>query len=700
MSLTAREELEYRREIQGGVEPRRELQIRRALAGKTDKVETPEKSFMQALAGETTNKPNDFTHALMGSPTEAAIREGKEVTRGMGLSFSKGVVQTGQGVKQFSLEALEGMGILDEGTAEAYTKKTDAERKLFEQEFQKEFGDKWQFTMAEVAGSTAPIIALTPILPTGAGMSKLLPKTGQFFNKVRGQTLLGGAVGAGFGATQYVPKDAEESRLYKTLEGAGYGAGFTALMNTFPALKNKFRDFLGKAISKGEAKRALALGDRTGHSLKLTQIKDDPMLKAAEDINMATISGERAAGELATKQINQNLKYWQRVMNKFSGRKEQFGTHVENTFKKVMGDSAKGTGLLGARKIQGDKDFAAVIKATGGKRMIKLDNFRDKATKLVNDWKHSADPDKRAAAKQIVRILRRRVSTRIGSGNREFKVDAKKLQDLLETYGGVARGSGNIFKDISPKVQQQAAKALFGKLQKDLNIAIKSGVKGARELKIARTNYEKNSRAIRDVEESALYRMFKKEGLKDSETLEKAFTKMTSGEMKGVMKILEGADPALRGRLQRFWLQNQLEKSYITSTYDHPIFEPHKMLELTSGAGRKTFKAIYDTAESRRMVMDGINATRRIIANNAKTSARAGSFLQKMAGVAASRDPTFVARLTSEILAPKTVSGYVTSPEGVRLLKTLAKTNDVNVGAGILIRLNNLRKEQEEDDGN
>lgn len=699
MSLTAREELDYRREIESGVDPRRELQIRRALTGKTARVETPEKSFMQHLVEMNPQPASDMTHALMGTPTTEQMVEQKELNRGMGIRAAKGVVGTGQGVKQLSLSALEGMNIIPKGSAEAYTKKTDEEKKLFSEEFNKEFGDRWQFSVAEGGGAIVPILATGGLLPTAGGITSLTskvlpkaaPKVGQFLSTVKGQMAVGGLGGAMFGATQYVPKDAEESRLTNTLEGTAWGIGITGVLNTFPALKNKFRDFLGKAISKTEAKKVLALGKRTGHDFKLTQVTDDPLAKVAEDLTGATIAGERAAGELASKQIKQNIKFWQRTMRKFSKGKENFGTKLDETFQKVMGDATTGKGLLGARAKQAKADYAAVDQATGNKKVIPLTNFYNKTIKLVKENRLSSSPEKRKFAKALLAVAK---------NYRTGKVNGKQLQDLLQTYGSGAKGSGRIWSDLDPSIERSMSKAIFGSLQKDLSAASKSNIPGAAQLKIARDRYAKNSDAIRELQESALFKMFKKEGLKDAETLEKTFVKMTSGEMKGVMNILNKADPSMKGRLQKFWLQNQIDKSAKTAGFDTPIFQPHKMLELTSGAGRKTFKAIYDTAESRRMVMDGINATRRIIVANAKTSAAGGSFLQKMAGVAASRDPTFVARLTAEILAPKTVAAYVHSRQGVSLLKTLAKTNDVTVGAGILIRLNNLRKEQEGQDGN
>lgn len=639
-----------------------ELDVESQSAGEKNK--NPEKSFMQLLQ-------NDL---MMGDQEHAAlVAESDETDRGSGLALAKGFVKSGQGTKQFSLGLAEDMGFVPEGTTKAYENKTESERKLFADEFNKEFGDKAQFKIAEVAGQLAPMMVVGSLAPAAATF--------------KGATAIGAGTGAVAGASLYVPKDAEEGRLWNTIENAGWGALTAGLFNIFPGIRNKIRDMIGKSARTKQVDRALAVAKRTGTDLKLTQLTDDPVAIQLENIALGTVKGERAALGLSKKQIQQNLNYWNKVTSSFSKTGKNFGGRMKAAFDKTLGDTASGTGLLGARAKQAKVDYAAVDRAAGGQKSIPLTNFITKVQKLKNEAGLSASKEKKKFVKEMVDIAK---------SYRQGKVSGKQMQDLMETYGKASKGRGRLWAKLDGDTERDFSKALFSELNKDLKAAANSGKPGAAELKIARTNYKANSEAIKALEKSALKTLFKS-GDESAGELEKAFSKMSAEKIKGVMGILQKSDPDLQGGLQRFWLKNALAKASETRDFTSSMFDPKNMLDLLKGTNKDVFKAVFNDTAKRRLVIDGLRMAQRVIVRNSTVSAKGEQFIKGLAGVAASMDRTFVARLTAEVFTPKAISGYVGSKEGVQLLKTLATTHNVNAGAAALIGLNNIRKENKKE---
>lgn len=614
---------------------------------------SPQKSIMRALV-------NDLQKDL--------IRETERGSAGRLLKFGKGMSDIGEGVKQLSLGLAEEIGLVPEGSQDAFTQKTDEEKRLFIEQFNKDFGDEIQFDIAELGGKVAPFFVLGPLSAPTAG----------------GQVALGTGIGAATGATAYIPKDAEETRLNNTLWGAGLGGSFSALFNTFPAARQAFRKWLGASARTKEATSALQLSERTGIDFKLTQITDDPLALQVEKIAEETISGQRAAGELAKRQINQATKFWVKAMRSFDKKKSDFGDKLQTAFNRTLGDPAEGTGLLGARARQAKIDYKAVQEASKGKRVIPVDNFNSKLIEIIKQSRSSENPEKVKLAKQLLATARR---------VKDGKVSGIKMQDLMETYGNAAKGSGRIFSDIDPSIERGASKALFKALSKDLDKGTKGSFAGAAELKAARDNYLKNSQAIDDLEKSGLYNLFGAKVPKTSDELKNTIMNMKADKIKGVMGLLHKTDPELKRSLQRFWVEEHLRKATKLSTFDTPNFNPETFLSIKSGKNEKAFNAIFDTPESRRLMNDGIEAMQRIIANNNKLAAKGLSLIKNWAGVAASKDKTFVARLGAEVFTPRALSKYANTKDGVDLLRKIADSNNTNIQVAALIKLGELHED-------
>lgn len=627
---------------------------------------------LKFIAGGFLDDEGEVVIPVDGKPIDIL----KKKTKAQAAALEQGVKEAGQGAVQMSFDALEGMGIAPEGLTEYYTGLSDEQRKQFEADFNEEFGDVGKFAFSRGAGKTLPVLAVAPVVAA---------KT------IKGQLVAGAAFGASAAAAEYIPESSEEERHIEALKGAGLGFLLTGAMNVAPAIKNWLRGKVGKAaLETPTAKKGIKLMERTGRDLKLSQITDDPLIAELETVARRggiTMQAERAARETEAKAVRGVLNHWRKTVESIKDTTGEFGTRLQSAFNKTLGDSAQKTGLLGARLRQAKIDYAAANKASGGERNIPVAEFKKNAGELISKYRNSISSEKRLFAKQLIETLKR---PDIRNGN----INAARMQDMLETYGTQGAKSGRIWRDIDPKLQESAAKFLFKGTEKDLTKAINSGVKGSKELGIARDNYSLNSENINKLRDSALFNMFGGKVPKTNDELITQISNMKPDRLKQTMALLSKSDPGLHNELQRNWIEKSLNKAMKTTDIGSERFNAAEMLKL---ADDKKLLPIFNDVAVRRQVMDGIRLSQRVIAHNTKQPGVGQTLLMKAAGVAASRDKTFVARLATELFTPAAVSKYVLHKDGIKVLQSMAKTKNANVIAAGLIRLNNLNKETEEE---
>lgn len=612
-------------------------------------------------------QPKNFTEALAGMPEEDIAKR----LSGSGPAFIQGLKEAQQGGVQMTLDAFESLGLGAEGMTKAYTKMSDKQRSDFEKEFNKKFGDTVNFRFVHAAGKIAPSLVLAPM--TGG-------------QSITAQLAAGTAYGAAISAAEYIPENSEQERWVQTIKGAGLGFLLAAGANMLPAIKNWIRGKIGKeALSTKVAKKGAALMERTGVDLKLSQITDDPLIVELEQMvrqGGVTKVAERSALKAEEKSLRQTLSYWQKTIKSIKGTTGQFGTRLNEAFKKTLGSTTGKTGLLGVRKIQADKDWAAAYKASNGEKNIPVAEFSKNAMKLISDYRTSQNSAKRVFAKELIKTLKM-------PGFKTGKINAKKMQDVLETYGGRGAKSGQVWKDIDPKIQETASKFLFSGAKKDLDAAIKSGAKGSKELGIARANYETNTARINDLKDSALYNLFNGKVPKTNDELVTVIQNMKPDRLRHTMSLLSKSDPGLHRELQRHWLEKSIKMK--TGEIGAERFQPQEMLKL---ADDKKLLSIFQDRVLRKQVIDGIRLSQRVISHTQKTGGKLQSVFMQAAGVAASRDKTFIARLAADLFTPRAISGYMLSKDGIKILQEVLKAKNTNALAAALISLNNLNKEE------
>lgn len=618
-------------------------------------------------------------------------------------SFGEGLKRFFQGPKQLVLEGLEKVGMVDEGTAEEYTQLTEADRAKFDKDLDSQFKNGNFFVDASQFGGEAFIPSLFP-----GGQSTALGRVGM-------STLSGAATGG----ASFV--NGGESRLQNTGEGAAFGLGIGGLMEMAPAARNKLRQFIAPRLREARGgwaaleqkfpsmkrvmgfeevspvddsyfKRGLEIGNRTGVKFKLSQLDPDPKIEGLEQFVRDSTDGERLARKMEDKQALSIFKYWNRAVRELDPDTTDFPVAVKKAFYDTLGtaEAGKEAGLLGKRAMEAKADFAKADEAIG---RIDLTNTLDAIDAVIE---RLSTPGSGPRAKSIVKEM--------GSIKDELAdgfVSPKAMQSLLENWGGAASGSGRIFSDaVDNASDTKHARDLFKALRKDLDFAADSGVEGSEALKIARDNYAKNSELINVVRKSAVGKFFSKESNLSEltpEGISKRIISMKPSEIKETFEVLRGAMPNIEGATQRAFIENYLEKAKIPGQADVYNFTPAKMLDMVKGEQRDAFKAVFGDGKSRRMVQDGIEATRRIMINNNRTGGRTVARAKELAGVIASQDTTFASRLGAELLAPKLLTRYMVTPEGVDALKVIAKPSSTGPAlTAAVTTLYQIAKEGEE----
>jgi len=634
--------------------------------------------------------------------TKEFITDPQQVEAGKFMSFAKGVNETFQGFHQLLTRAGEQLGLMDKGSLEEFNKMTKQDRKAFNESFRKEFGDEAAFTIAEVLGRLAPALAV----PAGAGLPGAVG-TGALFGAAEftednfGQNV---AIGAATGALGPIINAVPAFRkfLRNQIGVSKKGRQIIKAIDDFP---DKADDEIAKLIGADKAlikqarfaKEGLDLINDTGVDLKLSQITGDVRQEWLERVARDSEIGERLGREIETKQIVQSYKLWKRTAAKLFPKSKilrraadpnsvRFGEQVNKAFHSILGDVKKGTGLLGKRAVTAKKDFAIIDKVTGNKPIIELNNFRNTITDLIAENSgRAAGSQQLRLAKELTGLLERFDEIPLATG--------KEMQLLLHNYGRAAKGKTQIFKSLQESFDKRPYRMLYGAIAKDLDDAAEGGTEIAQLLANARNNYAMNTALIDEISESSIGALFGATKKPTIDAIEDSFFRMKPAAIKETMQVLAKADPTLQRQLQRFWLERWMLGATKTASKDVFPFVAGKMAELRTDPA---FKAVFNDAESQKLVKKGIDVARRIVMNNQRTGGKTVSRLKEFAGVLASRDPTFVARLGSEIFTPKLISKALLDPEGIKALDALTKPYNQNMAAAILTTLNNIAREDDD----
>lgn len=647
--------------------------------------------------GLTDNEMTKFQQTMREMNVLPTYEEFQKQNEAALITSGKALAETYQGLNQATIAGLVKLGVIDKSVYDKFTQMSDQDRKLFYQHFRRDYGETMGTKFADA--STRVLLGLT--IPGGGGIKAAT------------------TTGAMFGASEYVPGTAPEGQRLANIEtGAGFGAGMGVLAKFVSGVGNYIKNFInlsskqrnifkamdnfdGKQLSDIEIakmfkvdkalvskirtlKDGLALMDRTGIDFKLSQLSTDVKHEYLESVARLGEKGERLARQIEVNQVIQSYKYWQRVKQKLFPVQSinnrladpdnvKFGLSVKNTFDKLMGD------LISQRANAATKDFALIDDLANQRPVIPLANFMKTVDELIaKNTMLGAGPKQRQLARELQRY------------REDFEIPSAtgaEIQNLLSLYGAASKGKEDIFKALKEASSKKPYRDLYGALKSDLDNAANGNTEIAQALRSARDHYSLNSALIDDVRQSTIGALFGKTKPPKLEEIQDTFYKMGPRTIRETMDILKSADPTLQRQLQRFWLERELQGATRRGDRDVFGFIAGKMIDMKNN---RAFKAVFNDAESRKLIEDGIQAARRVVVNNKRTGGKTVARMKEFSGVLASRDKTFLARLGSEVFTPKVISKAMLDPEGIKALNLLTKPFNANRGAAVITTLYNI----------
>ena len=226
-----------------------------------------------------------------------------------GLKAAKGLVGFGEGVKQTGLEYFG-----SPGSAEKYTKMVKVDREAFDEAFTAEFGDKFIYDAAEIAGSAAPLFVIPAGGQTALGRISL--------------AALGGAFASG---TQFLP---EGGRGTQTAIGAALGATVAIPLE----LKHQIGGFLERIFARTSPEKSkkiiglLSRRSKIGAELEpLTTQYDDLVSEMADATNPLVIKAKKEAIANLEKRARPKLVELSKIQGKLASNQlnESFSRRVK-----------------------------------------------------------------------------------------------------------------------------------------------------------------------------------------------------------------------------------------------------------------------------------------------------------------------------------------------------------------------------------
>lgn len=215
------------------------------------------------------------------------------------------------------------------------------------------------------------------------------------------------------------------------------------------------------------------------------------------------------------------------------------GKRVADTYTTIMDD------MTASHKAQAARDFGRATQLGGGRAFVDLDPVRNALDTLINKYSgavRDATQDRKLA--QLTELR-----DRITPGQR---ATAQEVQNMMEHYGNVAFGKGDMFVDLAPGSAVGEAKLLGGAwreaLQNTANSQNFRDVAAARALIRAKDNFATRLNTITDWAEQPIAKQFLETATTRPEDIADRLAAMTPTERAFVTRTL--SNPQYAGTLE------------------------------------------------------------------------------------------------------------------------------------------------------
>lgn len=513
----------------------------------------------------------------MGTPQpppdrQAELAEEFGTTERLAIGAGRGITEVGQGIKQLGMQVGESMGLVDSTDVEAYRQNILAEKELVG----RGVGGTTAGQVGEVAGKIAAA-APTMLIPGGAAAT-IAPRL------AAGAAAGGVAAGAEpvYEEGGFAGKKAEQVAI-----GTAFGLTSTGAFEVVKAAlpKNVLARFVEGAGRKDYSQEGELLADLVDIPMTPAQINGSKALTILENAARQSIyTADKVAkhDKVVAEKAVQSVQRLASTMSKPLKGAESIGREMQDATRKAVQDQ------VNLRHRQATREYGVAEQMSDGLPIIKPTNYIDELKNIIDEYSASDASDAMRIVEQSKKILERNVDE--PGAPSIISLQALEAPDMpipgamrnktvrnavndRAFYGQSAKGTGNIFKDISPNLDRRIANRLHESLTKDLIVNEANPQIGAL-LRIANDNYAANSQTIKAVEKSALGRLLGDDmvdaadifGAGEFNTVAgEAFTRkmmnLHPSEAKTAMTILNKVNPNIEPEFKAFVLRDMLENS-------------------------------------------------------------------------------------------------------------------------------------------
>lgn len=367
--------------------------------------------------------------------------------------------------------------------------------------------------------------------------------------------------------------------------------------------------------------------------------------------------------------------------------------YVNTVDRAVKYRSQRGTAAFGA------VDRVANTVTSDGKAVFSVNNAIKTVDDLIDEFSTPGAGDQAAVIVRRLKVIKNQWSKNGAS------VTSSEMGNLLSQYSKMTVGRGGLFINIEKSEQRAIARRLMQGLEADLEAAVKTNVNGpaATALRRARDTWRADSKAINELEQSALGGLFGGRSPKSGAEVITAFEGMTPGQLTEATKLLDEVSPQIMNDVRGVYLQRLFNRSGGPVTNGNPAgvlldersivreqLSPASIYNNARGLGGKNetadnmLKALFPKLTDRNQIGAIVEYARRVSNTAGMAGSQTGPFLETMAILKGTLfgGPVSWVKTGVSVVAPTKAWNLMTTAQGRQALMRVMKTASGEIKAG------------------
>lgn len=474
--------------------------------------------------------------------------------------------------------------------------------------------------------------------------------------------LPGAVAGVGAATAREIAPDSDVGEFIgaMTPATARYAAG-AALNKVRP--HNLVAKRVNKAMATPFAKEGEQLERATGIHLTPGQLTGDKGILMMEGMaRQHPFAASRVQSQIDEPQLQKAVENLNKMMDRMDNRgfgPAQVGNDIKGAFDAALNKATE------VRRAQAAQDYGSIKLSANKQPIVGTSNIRSEIDNIVSEFDVPGGEAIVKQAKAFAKMVGKKPMT------------AEKAMKARSLYSSMARGTGQIFKDIDKGQSRMLAARLEAALSKDLDAAETVGGSIGQSLRAANSNYRANSQAIEQLEHSTLGRLFGGKYDPDPQVVAERMLKMKPTEMSTAAGILHSSNPKVMQGVKRFALEKAMEKAIPAPTAGGQGVKFSAAKFVSALPDEAFLRSVYSPGEVAEI--KNLSSALERIANRGGTGGSQTAPLMMTYDAAKALftlNVPALARLGASVIAPNKIASAMATKEGRKALRTIITTRN------------------------